>query len=176
MPSPLSSPGKSDSCSSIKNRELKQTRTTTATWGARKMLFPYFWRLCNSAHSYIGSNVFRFCQSFYCFIASNYRRATVVISQNDAYVLTTTLKWSNWSRTWGTIKSISHIHVLLLSRAITLIVSLTLPSWSRAPWCLSSLICSYSSYWWATARDFLASLRHNIDILSWGELTTITRL
>ena len=32
----------------------------------------------------------RFCQSFYCFIVSNYGRATVVISQNDAHVLTTT--------------------------------------------------------------------------------------
>ena len=31
---------------------------------------------------------------FYCFIVSNYWRATVVISQNDAHVLTTTSKWS----------------------------------------------------------------------------------
>ena len=83
-------------------RELKQTRTATATPGARKRLFPYFWRLCNSAYSYRGSNFLRFCQSFCCFIVSNYRRATVVVSQNDAPVLTTTQKWSNWSRTWGT--------------------------------------------------------------------------
>ena len=83
-------------------RELKQTRTATATWGSRKRLFPYFWRLCNSAYSYLGSNLFRFCQSFYCFIVSNYGRATVVISQNNAHVLATTCKWSNWSRTWGT--------------------------------------------------------------------------
>ena len=86
------------------NRELKQTRTATATatQGARKRLFPYFWRLCNSAFSYRASNFLRFCQSFCCFIVSNYRRATVVVSQNDAPVLTTTQKWSNWSRTWGT--------------------------------------------------------------------------
>ena len=83
-------------------RELQQTRTATATRGARKRVFPYFWRLCNSAYSYRGSNFLRFCQSFCCFIVSNYRRATVVVSQNDAPVLTTTQKWSNWSRTWGT--------------------------------------------------------------------------
>ena len=80
----------------------EQTRTATATRGARKRLFPYFWRLCNSAYSYRGSNFLRFCQRFCCFIVSNYRRATVVVSQNDAPVLTTTQKWSNWSRTWGT--------------------------------------------------------------------------
>ena len=49
----------------------------------------YFWRLCNSAYSDLGSNFFRFCQSFYCFIVFDYRRASVVISQNDAHVLTT---------------------------------------------------------------------------------------
>ena len=43
------------------------------------------------------------------------------------HVLTTTSKWSNWSRTWGT--TTSHIYVLLLSSAIRLIVSMTLPSW-----------------------------------------------
>ena len=83
-------------------RELKQTRTATATRGARKGLFPYFWRLWNSAYSYRGSNFLCFCRSFCCLIVSNYRRATVVVSQNDAPVLTTTQKWSNWSRTWGT--------------------------------------------------------------------------
>ena len=44
-------------------RELKQTKTATATSGTRKRLFPYFWRPCNSAYSYLGSNFFRFCQS-----------------------------------------------------------------------------------------------------------------
>ena len=43
-----------------------------------------------------------FPPKFYCFILSNYGRVTMVNSQNDAHVLTTTEKWSNWSRTWGT--------------------------------------------------------------------------
>ena len=130
---------------------LKQTRTATATWGARKRLFRYFWGLCNSACSYLGSNFFRFCQSFYCFNVSNYGRATVVISRNDAHVLTTTYKWSNWSRTWGTTTPRScQFHIFtcgLLFSAISLIVSLSgrcrrgRPSWSLRPvytcdfWC-----------------------------------------
>ena len=125
------------------NRELKQTRTATATWGARKRLFPYFWRLCNSAYSYRGSNFFRFCQSFYCFIVSNYGRATVLISQNDAHVLTTTCKWSNWSRTWGTTTPRScQFHIFTCSFCFLQLVLLFhwrcrrgLPSW-----CLSSPI------------------------------------
>ena len=35
----------------------------TATWGTGKRLFPYFWRLWNSAYSYLGLNFSRFCES-----------------------------------------------------------------------------------------------------------------
>ena len=35
-----------------------------------------------------------FLPKFYCFIVSNYGRATVAISQNDVHVLTTTWKWA----------------------------------------------------------------------------------
>ena len=42
----------------------RSNSTSTATWGTRKILFPYFWRsLCNSAYSYLGSKFFPFCQS-----------------------------------------------------------------------------------------------------------------
>ena len=44
-------------------RELEQARTATATRGTRKRLFPYFWRYCNFAYSYLTSNFFRFRQS-----------------------------------------------------------------------------------------------------------------
>ena len=44
-------------------RELKQTRTATASRGTRTRLFLYFWHLCNSAYSYLSSNLFRFCKS-----------------------------------------------------------------------------------------------------------------
>ena len=62
----------------------------------------------------------------------------MVISQNDAHVLTTTEKWSNWSRTWGTRTSRScqfHIFTCFfcLLQLVFLIVSLTLPSWSPVP-------------------------------------------
>ena len=114
-------------CVRLKNiRELKQTRTATATRRARKRLFPYFWGLCNSAYFNLGSNFFCFCQSFYCFIVFNYGRAAVVISQNDAHVLTTTLEMkqlkSHVRHDGPEIMPISHIHVLLLSSAISLIV------------------------------------------------------
>ena len=56
----------------------------------------------------------------------------MVISQNDAHVLTTTYKQlkSHVRHEDPEIMSISHIHVLVLSSAISLIVSLVLPSWS----------------------------------------------
>ena len=59
------------------NREFKQTGTATATWGARKRLFPYFWRLCSPAHSYLGPNFFRFCQRFYVWCTRFTTRATI---------------------------------------------------------------------------------------------------
>ena len=40
--------------------------------------------------SFLSCNFLPFLPKFYCFIVSNYGRATVVISQNDAHVLTTT--------------------------------------------------------------------------------------
>ena len=56
----------------------------------------------------------------------------MVISQNDARVLTTTYKQlkSHVRHEDPEIMSISHIHALLLSSVISLIVLLTLPSWS----------------------------------------------
>ena len=59
----------------------------------------------------------------------------MVISQKYAHVLTITKKMRKQSKSHvrhddPEIMSISHIHVLLLSSAISLIVSLTLPSWS----------------------------------------------
>ena len=56
----------------------------------------------------------------------------MVIIQNDTHVLTTSGKQlkSHVRHEDPEIMSIAHIHVLLLSPAISLIVSLTLPSWS----------------------------------------------
>ena len=59
------------------NREFKQTGTATATWGARKRLFPYFWRLCSPAHSYLGPHFFRFCQRFHVWCTRFTTRATI---------------------------------------------------------------------------------------------------
>ena len=73
---------------------LKQTRTATATWATRKNRL----RISNVFATLPIPNLAQFLpflSKFYCFIVSNYWRATVVISQNDAHVLTTTSKWSN---------------------------------------------------------------------------------
>ena len=75
-----------------------------------------------------------FLPKFYCFIVSKYERATVVISQKWRSRPVNNLKLkhlkSQVRHDDPEIMSISHIHVLLLSSAIILIVSLTLPSWS----------------------------------------------
>ena len=76
-------------------------------------------------------------------MVSNYRTATVVISQTDAHVLTTTSKWSNWSRTWGTTTPRScQFHIFTCRFCLLQLVLLFhwrcrrgLPSWR-----LSSLI------------------------------------
>ena len=66
-------------------------------------LSPYFWRLCNSACSYLGSNFVRFCQS-----PSSIASLSLTTEERLWYflkVMSTSCqqpKWSNWSRTWGT--------------------------------------------------------------------------
>ena len=71
------------------NRELKQNRTARAMWGTRKRLFVFLMslQLCLFL-SWL--KFLPFLPKFYCFIVSNYGRATVVISQNDVRVLSTT--------------------------------------------------------------------------------------
>ena len=105
------------------NRELEQTGTTTATRGTRKQVPPYWTSLL--LRLFLTWLKFHFCQSPIAFIVSNYRRANVVITQNIVLALSLT------SHENPEIKSILHIHMLLLSSAISFIVSPALLSWSR---------------------------------------------
>ena len=81
-----------------------------------------------------------FLPKFFCFVVSNYERATVVIFQNDVRVLSTKVQHlkSHVRHDGPEIMSISHIHVLLLSSAISLIVSRRYRR-GLSSWCLSSL-------------------------------------
>ena len=67
-----------------------------------------------------------------------------VSSWNVGHVLKTAWKWSSWSLIWeqdGTnVSFISHIHMRFLSRAISVIVLLTLPSPSSAVLLSNSLL------------------------------------
>ena len=98
-----------------------------------KTVSAYFWRFCNCLFlSWL--KFLPFLPKFYCFIVSKHERATVVISQKWRSRPVNNLKVkhlkSHVRHDDPEIMSISHIHVLLLSSAISLIVSLTLPSWS----------------------------------------------
>ena len=128
---------------SIGSRELKQTRTATATWGTRKKTVYVFLTSLQLCLFLTWLKFLPFLPKFYCFIVSNYWRATVVICQNDVHVLTTTSKWSNWSRTWGkTTPRSCQFHIFTCSFCFLQLVLLF--HWRcrcRLPyWCLSSLV------------------------------------
>ena len=85
--------------------------------------------LCISICLFLNSlNAFPFRRyiAIIAFIVSYCRRATVVVCQNDALVLKKNLKMTHFkSYVRHEIMSSSHIHVLLLSSAISFIVSIT---------------------------------------------------
>ena len=143
--------------SSVANRELKQNRTATATWGTRKRLFP---RISESLQLCLFLSWLKFLPflpKFYCFIVSKYERATVVISQKWCSRPVNNLKVKHLKlhvrHDDPEIMSISHIHVLLLSSAISLIVSLTLPSGSPVLVLKARSNCKWAQ--WSVSRSFL---------------------